>query len=126
MANRRLFYVLSIIFLLLNCQSWQRKDFVNPLPPPKKPPEAIEISYTLPEKNHELLSEIVVQYNQGYEREKIFAKLKKLASKSGADGIVLTRFSQKSEEFLLYGGKPGTTVKNEQFEIRALFYRYVP
>ncbi|MCS6984034.1 MAG: hypothetical protein NZM25_02760 [Leptospiraceae bacterium] len=122
---RRIPYGLAIIFFLA-CQSIDRRDLVNPLPEKRRSYEEIEISYDIPQEKHVLLSEVILSYNTGYERERIFQKLKKMAAESGADGIYILPLRQKTHDMLIYGGMPNYRLREERYELKAFFYRLIP
>lgn len=78
----------------LACQSLDKKIFAGGCAEPRHPWQEIATGYSLPEKKHRLLGELVIQYGSGYDRQEILRRLKTEAAACGADGILLGSFSR--------------------------------
>lgn len=71
-----------------------KKIFERGCAEPRRTPEQVSISYSMPVERHRYLGEITIQYGSGYERPDILQRLRVEAAKCGADGLLLGSFSR--------------------------------
>ena len=121
------FLSISLLTLMVNCLSLERRKIIDVYPKQRRKSNQIEIKYSDISEPHVILGVLTLRYNKGYKNQYILSRFQAEAAKLGADGIIFKKLKRYSSGWQMDGNRNprASDINSSQYRRDGFMYRYL-